>query len=95
MHTITVTGHEPGDYIHPDQKLQIIDETTGKKYELIVRSNAMAKTGEIALFIPSAVIRDLQADKDYCVLTLSEALSPAEKQKRVTHLTGLLQADKS
>lgn len=91
MHTITVTGHEPGDYVHPDQKLQIIDETTGKKYELIIRSNEMsiAQTGEISLFIPIAAIRELVADKNYCVLTLSETVSEKEKQERITHLAGL------
>jgi hypothetical protein len=91
MHVITVTGHEPGDYVHPDQKVKIVDEPTGQEFELIVRSNAMTSTGaaEISLFIPTAAIRGLVTDKEYCVLTLSESQSESEKQERRDRLIGL------
>src|SRR5579863_6798950 len=91
MHTITVEGHEPGDYLHPDQKLEIIDEETGKKYELYVRSNvrAASDSGEISLFIPLAAIQELRADKEYCVMTLSQAGSKGQEDQRKKRLAGL------
>ena len=92
MHQITVTGHEPGDYLHPDQKVEVIDEATGRKYSLYLRSNAMAPTesGEVSLFVPIEAIKAIQADKAYCVLTLSPATTArevAERRKRLTLLS--------
>src|SRR3989338_9233489 len=91
MHVITVTGHDPGDYLHPDQKVEIIDEATGKKYTLYLRSNAMAPTehGEGSLFVPVTAIKALQADQAYCVLTLSSSITAHEAEERKKLLTVL------
>ena len=91
MHVITVTGHEPGDYLHPDQKLEIIDEATGHRYDLYLRGNALASTqgGEVSLFIPTPAIREIQTDQEYCVLTLSAAATPGEVEERRQRLAGI------
>lgn len=91
MHVITVTGHEPGDYLHPDQKVEIIDETTGKKYNLYLRSNAMAapESGEVSLFLPATSIKTIQADNAYCVVTLSFATTQREIAERRRQLATL------
>ena len=90
MHRITVTGHEPGDYLHPDQRLEVVDEATGRKYELYVRSNAMAPagTGEISLFVPVAGIREIKSDAEYCVVTLAFPGTEKEANERRQLLAG-------
>lgn len=92
MHTITVTGHDPGDYLHPEQRLELIDEETGNLYELYVRSNARApaRRGEISLFIPVTAIQGVQTDKKYCVVTLSRAANAKEETTRKEKLPGAL-----
>lgn len=42
MRVMTVTGHESGDYLHPDQQIEVIDEATGRKCSRYLRSNATA-----------------------------------------------------
>ena len=90
MRVITITGHDPGDYLHPEQKLEILDEATGTRYELYLRSNAMAATekGEVSLFIPTADIREIQTDTAYCVVTLSAVASPREAEQRRARFAG-------
>ena len=60
MPIIIVSGHEPGDYLHSDQRLEVVDEATGERYELYLRSNAMAQenTGELSLFVEIASIKE-------------------------------------
>lgn len=89
MHVITVTGQEPGDYLHPDQQVEIVDETTGTTYHCYLRSNEKAPTegGEVSLFIPVAAIKSIQADDAYCVLTLSPATTAREVKERKERLT--------
>lgn len=90
MHVMTVTGHDPGDYLHPDQKLDIVDEVTGNRFGLYLRSNACASTagGEVSLFVPTAAIREIQIDRDYCVVTLSTASTADESEERRERLAG-------
>lgn len=88
---ITVPRHDPGDYLHPEQSLELVDEQTGHVYELYVRSSAAAPAGgEMSLFIPVAAIQSVQTDAKYCVVTLSRAATPAEERKRQQNLPGTL-----
>jgi len=88
MHVITVMGREPGDYLHTDQQVEIVDEATGTKYRCYLRSNEMAPTGkgEVSLFIPAEVIQAIHTDKAYCVLTLSPATTAREVEERKKRL---------
>lgn len=92
MYTITVTAYDPGDYLHPDQRLELIEETSGKKYELYVRNNATAPagSGEISLFIPAIAIKEMQSDREYCVITLSHSATSKEAGERQTRLNSRL-----
>lgn len=84
MYRISVAGHEPGDYLHPDQRVEILDEATGRTYGLYLRSNEMAPaaSGEVSLFVPVEAIKTIQADRTYCVLTLSPATTAREVEER-------------
>ena len=92
--TVTAPGHVPGDYLHPEQSLEIVDEQTGHVYQLYVRSNAAAPAGrcEISVFIPVTAIQSVQADTKYCVVTLSRAANVAEERARTTRLPAVFTA---
>ena len=91
MSVITVSGHEPGDYLHPDQKLEIVEESSGQRYEILLRgSNTTSQgKGEISIFLPIVMLRDVQANGDYCVVTLSPPRSPDESAFRRKSLAGM------
>lgn len=92
MYTITVTAYDPGDYLHPEQRVELVEETSGKRYELYLRNNATAPagSGEISLFIPASAIKEIRSDREYCVVTLSHAASSKEAMERQTQLDSRL-----
>ncbi len=96
MNVITVTSHEPGDYLHTEQKLELVEEGSGSRYELFFRgtNDGSSAVGEISLFLPLSNLRGIQANGEFCVVTLSSPQSAEEAASRRKKLEGFrLNAD--
>lgn len=92
MNVITVTAQDPGDYLHSDQKLELVEESSGRRYEILFRGTAEASSGfgEISLFLPLSSLRSIQANGEYCVVTLSSPRSPEQAASRRKKLEGFV-----
>lgn len=81
-----------GDYIHPDEELQIVDEATGTTYDLMVKSSAPrpGAAGTVFLYVPVEAVASLMLVDGYCVVELGVAESPAAGKRRVERLSAML-----
>jgi len=84
MNTLTVPSREAGDYLHPDELVELIDESSGIKYELYIRSSAslLAGPADISVYIPIAAIKDIQSDTEHVIVTISQAANKKELSER-------------
>ena len=88
MQTVHVIQRGFGEYVHPDEQVQLTDEATGQTYDLIVKGTAQraSQGGTVRLYIPEAAIQSLFVIAGYYVVELaapSNEAEAAERRKRV------------
>ena len=84
MQTVHVIQRGFGEYVHPDEQVQLTDEATGSTYELIVKGTAQrpSQSGTVRVYIPEGAIQNLFMISGYYVVELAPPATEAEATER-------------
>lgn len=97
MQVIRALPRGSGDYIHPEEEVEILDEATGQKYQLMVKSEAAraGQKGPVVLLISLEQCESVSASDSYLIVTLSQPKDNKEATSRKKSLTAQLRSKAS
>ena len=98
MQTIQVMQRGFGDRVIPDEYVPLQDGSTGKTYEIIVKSTAElpGERGAVRVYIPDKLIGRAFMIADHLVVELTDPLDEVEtkdRRQRILEKVGTAEAD--
>lgn len=92
MQKLMAMARGSGDYVHPDEEVQIVDEATGQIYGLFLKGGA-TRSGESAgvfVHIPLRMVAEIGAYNDHVVIELRHPNDDKEATARLNKLRAQL-----